>query len=137
MSYKIALVDNDADTIKRLTAELTAPGNFEIVVTAINGADLLLQLEYLHAQQFPQVIVTAIDMPIMDGIETVKACRKRYKNLKYIMLISKGDDGKLYRAIKAGAGGYFLKEEASAVITDVISGIAREEKAYHASRRSA
>lgn len=57
----------------------------------------------------PDVVIMDIDMPGMNGIEGVKQIRKNFPALQILMLTVFDDDEKVFAAIKAGAGGYILK----------------------------
>lgn len=57
----------------------------------------------------PDVVIMDIDMPGMSGIEGVKLIRKNFPTLQILMLTVFDDDEKVFAAIKAGAGGYILK----------------------------
>jgi DNA-binding NarL/FixJ family response regulator len=57
----------------------------------------------------PDVVIMDIDMPGMNGIEAVKLIRKNFPTVQVLMLTVFDDDEKVFAAIKAGAGGYILK----------------------------
>ena len=57
----------------------------------------------------PDVVIMDIDMPAMNGIEGVKLVRKNFPAVQILMLTVFDDDEKVFAAIKAGAGGYILK----------------------------
>lgn len=57
----------------------------------------------------PDVVLMDIDMPGMNGIEAVKLIRKNFLTVQILMLTVFDDDEKVFAAIKAGAGGYILK----------------------------
>ena len=57
----------------------------------------------------PDVVIMDIDMPGMNGIEGVKLIRKNFPTVQVLMLTVFDDDEKVFAAIKAGAGGYILK----------------------------
>ena len=57
----------------------------------------------------PDVVLMDIDMPGMNGIEGVKLIRKNFPGIQILMLTVFNDDEKVFAAIKAGAGGYILK----------------------------
>src|SRR6185436_21077027 len=50
-----------------------------------------------------------IDMPRMNGIEAVKVIRNNFPAVQVLMFTVFDDDEKVFAAIKAGAGGYILK----------------------------
>jgi len=57
----------------------------------------------------PDVVIMDIDMPGMNGIDGVKMIRKIFSDIKILMLTVFDNDEKVFAAIKAGAGGYLLK----------------------------
>ena len=57
----------------------------------------------------PDVVIMDIDMPGMNGIEGVKLVHKNFPSIQILMLTVFDDDEKVFAAIKAGAGGYILK----------------------------
>lgn len=57
----------------------------------------------------PDVVIMDIDMPGMNGIEGVKLIHKNFPTVQILMLTVFDDDEKVFAAIKAGAGGYILK----------------------------
>ncbi|MFM9625971.1 response regulator transcription factor, partial [Streptomyces turgidiscabies] len=77
-----------------------------IVVKAKNGQDFLAQLRGLQPEQLPHLALMDIDMPLLNGIETVRVSSVLYESMKYIMLTVFDDDDTLFEAIKAGADGY-------------------------------
>jgi len=72
-----------------------------------NGAELIGKLEVNHNID---VILMDIQMPEMDGIIATEIVKTKYPHIKIIMLTVFDDDENLFRAIKAGANGYLLKE---------------------------
>lgn len=129
MPYKIGIVDDSFQIIASLTDELTQLGEVEIVLRARNGEDFLQQLKKIPAEQHPQLVLMDIDMPLMNGIETVRTSSVLYEQIKYIMLTVFDDDDKLFDAIQAGADGYLLKEEQPAVILRAIKEVMEHEGA--------
>jgi DNA-binding NarL/FixJ family response regulator len=57
-----------------------------------------------------------IDMPELNGIDTVAIAKTVYPSIKYLMLTVYDDEDLLFRAIKAGASGFLLKDEKINVI---------------------
>ena len=82
-----------------------------------DNADFTLAGSYAHCLDVienikntkPDVVIMDIDMPGMNGIEGVKLIRKNFPTLQILMLTVFDDDEKVFSAIKAGAGGYILK----------------------------
>lgn len=129
MRYKIAIVDDKSQNRLSLSEKITYSGEVEIVFMARNGQDCLEQLKALPAAQHPQLILMDIDMPVMDGIEAVRACHTLYEHIKYVMLTVFDDDDKLFDAIRAGADGYLLKEEKIDTIINAIREVIEQQGA--------
>jgi len=51
-----------------------------------------------------------IEMPKMNGIEATEIIKNKYPQIKIIMLTVFDNDENIFKSIKAGADGYFLKE---------------------------
>lgn len=120
MNYRIAIVDDRRQNIISLSEKINYSGEVEIVFTAQNGSDYLEKMKRQPKVKLPQVVLMDIDMPVMNGIDAVIAGKQLYDEVKYIMLTVFDDDDKIFEAIRAGAGGYLLKEERVDVIINSI-----------------
>lgn len=111
MLYKIAIVDDRPSVLHALALEINYYPEIEVVFTSRNGEEFLQRLKELPVERHPQVVLMDIDMPVLNGIETVRKGSSLYEHIQYIMLTVVDDDDKLFDAIRAGADGYLLKEE--------------------------
>ncbi len=75
---------------------------------AANSRELLEMLEKDHTVD---AILMDIEMPEMDGIEGTRAVKKKYPQIKIVMLTVFDDEEKIFQSIQAGANGYLLKDE--------------------------
>lgn len=94
--------------------------DLQLVFSAGNGQECLEELKGLPHQKLPQVIFMDIEMPGMDGIETIHIAKALYPQIHFIVLTIFDDDEKIFEAIKAGASGYLLKHEPAPVLKDAI-----------------
>jgi DNA-binding NarL/FixJ family response regulator len=62
------------------------------------------------SDKIPDVVLMDIDMPGIDGIEAVKLIRENYPGILIIMQTVFEDDDKIFKSIRAGANGYYLKK---------------------------
>ncbi len=117
---KIAIVDDKYQNRTSLSEKIIYSNEVKIIFTAINGKDFLDKMKLTETALIPDVVLMDIEMPEMDGIQAVFHGASSYPQVKYIMLTVFDDDDKLFEAIKAGACGYFLKDEK---ITTILEGI--------------
>jgi DNA-binding NarL/FixJ family response regulator len=120
MSIKIAIVDDKQSNRIILGEKLAENKDFEIVFTAINGEDFLEKMK-LQKQNLPNVVLMDLEMPHMDGIDAIANGSALYDQVKFIVLTVFDEDEKIFRAIRAGACGYLLKEETAETIAESIS----------------
>lgn len=129
MSYKIAIVDDRPQNLVSLSEKIVFSGEVNVLFTAQNGSEFMEKLTTYTPDQLPQVVLMDIDMPVMNGIDTVRNSRAIYNNIRFIMLTVFDDDDKLFEAIQAGADGYLLKEERVDVILESIREVIDQEGA--------
>jgi DNA-binding NarL/FixJ family response regulator len=77
----------------------------ELVGEAGNGKELLEIVE----KENPDIVITDIKMPEMDGIEACKVIKKKYSSTKVIALSMFNEDNLIIDILEAGAKGYLLK----------------------------
>lgn len=113
---RVGLVDDSRATVSSLCEVFGYSKKIEVVITARSGQDLLQKLKAMETAGLPDVIVTDVNMPGMNGIDVVRLGTALYPNIRFIMLTVFDDEETLFEAIRAGASGYLLKDEKSSVI---------------------
>lgn len=83
---------------------------FQVVATAPNGKKALHYIEQYH----PDVLITDIIMPIMNGLELIEHVRKDFPNMKILIISSYNEFEYAKKAIEKGVTDYILKTEVTA-----------------------
>jgi DNA-binding NarL/FixJ family response regulator len=120
MPVRVAIVDDKASNRSIIKDKLLRSQGFEITLMAENGKDFLEKMKPLPLDKTPDVVLMDLEMPEMDGVDAVAAGSYLYPTVKYVMLTIFDDEEKIFRAIKAGAFGYLLKDESAENIAEVL-----------------
>lgn len=100
------LIADDQELIRQsLKIVLGTDSEIEITDSVGDGTDVLKSLE----KNVPDVILMDVRMPKMDGTVCTKEVKKKYPDVKIIILTTFDDDDFIYSALKYGALGYILK----------------------------
>jgi len=102
---KIALVD-DSSLIRNCIQEILKAWGYKIVLEAVDGKDFLKQL---NAGNAPDVCITDINMPEMNGYELVKVLREKWPDIKIIAFSITGGQRDAERILQAGAHTFVSK----------------------------
>ncbi len=96
---KLLLVDDEPDILEFLSYNFRKKGY--LVSTAINGVEGINKA----AKELPDLIISDILMPEMDGIEMCKEMRNNetLMHIPFIFLTALGDDNNLLFALSSGA----------------------------------
>lgn len=104
---KLAIVDDNTFLARAIHEKLADFEDLDIKYMVYNGSELLAKLEKSHNLD---LVLMDIEMPILDGIETVNIIKQKYPHIKVLMLTVFDNDDHIFNAIRAGADGYLLKE---------------------------
>ncbi len=102
---KVVLADDQPLFLEGLKMILKGCDEIEITGEALNGVQLL----YLVKELQPDVVVTDIEMPEMDGVEAMQRLKASYPQLGVIALTVFREDWRVMDMLHAGARGYLLK----------------------------
>jgi len=89
---------------------------YEICGEAANGQEAL----DLYKELSPDAVTLDINMPVMDGIDALKAILDFDKNARIIMLTSEGQRDTVIDAIKMGARGYIVKPPNKTIVCEKV-----------------
>lgn len=115
--YRIMLVDDEEEVRKAIIRNMDWEKlGFTVVGDAENGEDALEKLEQLE----PDVVITDIRMPYMDGLTLTARIREKYPSMKILIFSGYDDFEYAKQAIKLNVTEYILKpvnsEELSVIL---------------------
>ena len=105
IGIKVALVD-DSSVIRNSIQEIISLWGYDVVVTAIHGKDLLRQLT---AGNVPDICITDLNMPVMNGYKTIEALKAQWPDIKIIAFSITNTKREEDRALEAGAHAFVSK----------------------------
>ncbi|MDJ0593359.1 MAG: NHLP bacteriocin system secretion protein [Pleurocapsa sp. MO_226.B13] len=115
-NVRVLIVDGQNSVCQHLQVLLEPEEGLEVVGTATNGAVAINLIESLQ----PDVVLLDVQIPVMDGFETIEVIVKRFPGCKILVLSSSDNKDDIKKALKAGARGYLLKSTAVETIADSI-----------------
>jgi len=117
---RILLADDHTIMRQGLSALLGRQAGLTIIGEANNGHEAVEQFRKHH----PDILLTDIEMPLMDGITALGAIRTEYPDARGILLTMHAREGDILRGMRAGAMGYLLKDAPLDTLLEAIHTVA-------------
>lgn len=111
------------DGVKSL---LSSNKRFSVIGEAHNGEEVINIL----SKEKVDIVLLDMNMPVMDGMQTLKIIREKYPLMKVIMLTMFSTRDYIERLLKAGANGYILKNTGKDELTLGIDTVMRGESFF-------
>lgn len=121
---RILTVDDHPLLRKGIAALVNAEDDMKLVAEASSGEEAI---EKFRAHR-PDVTLMDIQLPGLNGIETITQIKKEFPNALIIVLTTYSGDAQVVRAIRAGARAYLLKRQVHRELLETI-------RAVHAGQR--
>ena len=122
---RILAVDDHALITQGIAVLLGIEDDMTLVAQASNGREAIQQFR-THR---PDVTLMDLQMPEMNGLDAIIAIRGEFPNAKIIVLTTYKGDVQIFRALKAGAQGYVLKNSIHKELTETIRAVHAGKKA--------
>ncbi|MDR7212647.1 response regulator transcription factor [Flavobacterium piscis] len=106
-AIKIVLVDDEILFRKGISFLLQRESNIDIVFEASNGEELISYLNKTPTK--PDIIITDLKMPVLNGVEATKIIRRDFPEIKIIALTSYDTKSFIANMIQVGAVAYLIK----------------------------
>ncbi|PHS07840.1 MAG: DNA-binding response regulator [Kordia sp.] len=126
---KIAIADDEILFRQGISFILNKEANFDIVIQAVDGVDLLTQLQ--NSDEQPEIILMDLKMPNLNGIETTKIIKKKYPNIKIIAITSYYSKPFISNMIATGAVAYLAKNTPPKEVIATVNAVATKGFCYN------
>ncbi|UXP31835.1 response regulator transcription factor [Reichenbachiella agarivorans] len=103
---KVILADDHIIVRNGIKILLESNGDVEVIAEASNGEEALEKVKLLR----PDILISDIRMPIMNGIEATSKIKEFSPNTKALILSMHDDEEYIIKSIESGASGYLLKD---------------------------
>ncbi|MGH7967348.1 MAG: response regulator [Limisphaerales bacterium] len=120
---RVLIADDHTTVLAGLVSIIDMEPDMIVVAEATNGR----QAVDLWQKHSPSVTLLDLRMPKLDGVGVIDEIRQHDTSARFIMLTTYDADNDIYRAIKAGAKGYLLKDARREELLDCIRKVNRGE----------
>ena len=124
MKIRVLIADDHAIIREGLRIMLGNQQDMIVVGIAANGREAIRLVD----EHEPDVAVMDISMPELNGIEAIQQMLPRHPHMEIVVLSIHETKPYVYRALKAGAKGYLIKETAGLEVVDAVRTVHRGER---------
>lgn len=125
---KVYLVEDQALVRDAVAALLSLDFNIEVIGQASNGQDALNEISALSKDLHPDIILTDIEMPSMNGIELSEQIAAKYPAINMVIMTTFSRAGYIRRSLNAGVKGFILKEAPSEELINALKKVMQGQK---------
>ncbi len=122
---KLALADDQNLFRKGMSMLLRELDGMEVTLECANGKDLLKAIAVVPVD----IVLLDLEMPVMDGVETMKRMRTDHPEVKVLVLSMHSEEKFIVHLMELGANGYLLKTAEAAEVETAIRSVA--ESGYY------
>ncbi len=123
MNIRILIAEDQRIVREGLIALLEDESDIEIVGEAVNGE----QAVAMYEQLMPDIVLMDLQMPTVDGAEATRRIRERSPRARILVLTTYATDEFIFKALRAGARGYLLKDTSADDLMDAIRAVAADQ----------
>ena len=116
MKTRILIVDDHKMLAEGLRCVLSQRDDLEVVAIATDGREAVRQASRLR----PDVVLMDITLPGLNGIEATARIRERHPGTLVVILSAHNSAEHVYRALRAGASGYVVKDSGTAELIKAV-----------------
>ena len=119
MTIRVLIAEDQRIVREGIIALLEDEPEIEIAGEATNGQEAVDLVERLR----PDVVLMDLQMPVMDGPEATRRIKARVPEARILVLTTYATDEFIFKALRAGAQGYLLKDTSADELLAAIAAI--------------
>ncbi|WP_009958307.1 response regulator [Verrucomicrobium spinosum] len=120
---RVLIADDHVTVLEGLNVIINRNEDMQVVAAAADGSKAVA----LWQQHRPDVTLVDIRMPGLDGVAVIEEIRRLDSSARVVVLTTCDTDNEIYRAVKAGARAYLLKDGPREELVDTIRRVHRGE----------
>lgn len=124
-AIKVLIVDDHPVVRLGLRTMLESEHNISVTGLAASAKEAMAEVQRLQ----PDVVLTDLRMPEVEGVEAIVELRRIHANLRILVLTNHQEDEYIFRAFQAGAMGYLLKSTPQEEIVQAVE-MVHQNKRY-------
>jgi len=123
---RVIIFEDNLDFVDSMSELIHNAEGIDLVGVFHNCKNVVKNVQHLQ----PDVVLMDIDMPVMNGIETLKEIKKQYPDVKVIILSMHNEAGMIKSLIDLGANGYLLKSCSQDEVVSAIRKVAAGQSCF-------
>lgn len=117
----VAVTDDQLLFRECFIATINSFATIKVIMEASNGMELIEKLK--NADVKPDVLLVDLDMPVLNGVETVIQLHKLYNDVKIIILSIHDEEKYIARMVQLGINGYLAKNAGLSEVERAITNV--------------
>ena len=119
---QVYIIDDHVLFTNSLKMLIEQSGRYKVMFCGSNGKDLMFKLNSKPSPE-PDIILLDVNMPVMNGLETMDWLSKNYPHIPVLILTMQDDQHVMLEMVKYGAKGYLLKDITPEILTKALDDI--------------
>ncbi len=120
-TIRVALTEDNPVSKNSFLEKAGRIPEWTVVSMSRTGTEFMEMLRTTRGEALPQVVFMDLEMPGLDGCQTIAMAKSIYPDILFIALTVFDDDEKIFDAIRSGACGYLLKHESYLVLREAVT----------------
>jgi len=130
---KVLVADDHPLILQGLRRTLEACDDIDVIGEARSGAEVLPLVE----RRNPDIVLLDMRMPEMDGVECITELKRRWPDVKAVVLSGSDDRASIDAATKAGASAYVIKSVSALDVPALLRQVASGYTLFHSPKGEA